>query len=472
MNSKPWPPYPMVTPVNPGVESDSETQALYDTLNRLIGQYNELTQFVGGITDQIWWLLQQKRGKGIGGEIRLIVCITPGLGEDTFDTDAVNAIKAKYEAILNTLKECKICLFTINYDLRFLRAMDNPPVLFSKKLYGGRVLNLVFIVGGGNPTSFAYFKNYVYAASAEVMYGGHDSYSFNILSHQFGHDTEVLNQLLALDALNGGVTDAEIATFTATVHTVNVSTDYDVESTLAPCMTHDDGYFYDTTYAPSAVTVLNATWTLDLANFQAAIASQLADETLTSHRTIFFYDPVEQFRPADQDITDETYIVERGEWFETEYDYVPSRFDLYLIIRSPPPLLWEIIEVPPVIYTQRRAWDIFLWHDPPDVTTYPAITYYTCFPLTPEDGSLTNFQHIVQTNPQTSRMAREWDTISTTTHRIEGVDQTHNSTAETEDIIEEIVADNYNTYHWRYAGRVNSNTLTVPQLCAMVRAVA
>jgi len=466
MNSKPWPPYPMVDQVKPNAGSGSETQALYAELNKLIGQYNELTQFVGGITDQIWWLLQQRRGKGIGGEIRLIVCVTPGLGEDTFTAAEVNAIKAKYVAIKEELQaQCKICLFTIDYDIRFLRRMDDIPVF--KQWYGGRVLNLVFIVGGGNPTMFSYFKNYVYDASDEVMYGGYDSYTVNILSYSFAYDTDAFNQLMLLNDTNGGVTDEEIATFKATVNTLETSTDYVVEATLAPCATHDDGYFYDTTYSPSLATVLNATWTADMANFESAIANQIAAKTLTSHRTIFFYDPVENFRPAEQDISDEPYILDQGAYQYIPYDSGVSRFDLYLLLLSPAPILNEILNVPPVIWTQRRGWDIFLWHRPPDITTSPAVTSYTCSALTPENGSLTNFQRTTY-----EYVDDTWELVSEEDYRTEGVDQTNNSTEETEDLIEALVATYYTTYHWRYAGRVNSNTLTVAELCAMVRAVA
>jgi len=62
MNSKPWPPYPMVTPINTAAKAESDVQGVHSALNKLISQYNELTQFVGGVQDQVRWLLDQDFG--------------------------------------------------------------------------------------------------------------------------------------------------------------------------------------------------------------------------------------------------------------------------------------------------------------------------------------------------------------------------------------------------------------------------
>jgi hypothetical protein len=56
MNNRPWPPYPQVIPVDANSVKDA-------SLNELIRLYNELTQQVGGLQDQIQQLLKDS-GEG------------------------------------------------------------------------------------------------------------------------------------------------------------------------------------------------------------------------------------------------------------------------------------------------------------------------------------------------------------------------------------------------------------------------
>lgn len=59
MNSRPWPNYAALAPVNTVAQSDSEIQQIYGTINGLIAQFNQLLSLQGGLEKQMRWLLER-----------------------------------------------------------------------------------------------------------------------------------------------------------------------------------------------------------------------------------------------------------------------------------------------------------------------------------------------------------------------------------------------------------------------------
>jgi hypothetical protein len=100
------------------------------------------------------------------GEIRMIVCINPGIRVEDDSDFSEDEIREKYEAIRDDL--AKTQRVTLEFDERWIKKLAEPPE--TARVGPRNVLELVFIVGGANPTPFSYFKNYLYEETDEPHY--------------------------------------------------------------------------------------------------------------------------------------------------------------------------------------------------------------------------------------------------------------------------------------------------------------
>jgi len=377
---------------------------------------------------------------------RMIVCIDPGYGVVTYTGFDEAEIRAKYEAIREELAKDREV--TLEFNDRWLQEMAEP--LENERV---NIRNLVFIVGGANPTAFDYFKNYRYYSGEQDMFGGYTDITITGVRTW----TEFNETLLPPIGSTGSY--ADFIDFLNSEHVVVLPPDVQgIPGTVGSCGSHGDGHFYETDYDPALYVVLNSVFAVDLVDFDTAYDLGVANKTVLSQRTFFFLDP--------GDIPTEKIVAER----DYLHDYLENpggtaSYSIYWYLSFSmifPAGSGEFYGFYPVRWSIGPA-DILVPRAVSTTGTIAPYQHYFCFDLTPEAGVVSHYLTTVYDDnvPQTPSI-----------YRTEGVDQTHDSTETTESLLEEIVATYGSGYRWSYEGRVDSLTLTAGELEAMLPASA
>lgn len=362
-------------------------------------------------------------------------------------------IQAKYEALRAELAQDRVV--TLEFNDRWLRGMGawpwNPPLASEPK----NVRNLVFIVGGGNPTVFDYFQNYRYYQGTEVMYGGTAQWTYTEATTPVAYNQALFDSIPAT-----GYTQEQLDAFVATVGDgTPVLTPTIIPSTKAACTNHDEGYFYETDYAPTLTAVISASFDDDYGFFAEEYSYY------DSNRTFFFYDPLSLYMP-EENASEDPYIYDYG-----SREHELSTFqELWWCFSGPPPggACKPYPDYGLFGDHGSTTWNWCIWTGPVDIETYGAHTAYQCSVLTPEDGSVVDFLHKVFAY---DAFGTPYET-SSSVYRREGVDQSNDSTEVTESLLEETIATYGTGYDWTYEGRVDSMTLTADELIDMLPAEA
>ena len=369
------------------------------------------------------------------GEWRIIVCIEPGYGVDIDEQD----IRQKYESLRDELVEGGRTV-TLEFNDRWIKELAKP--LESESQF---VQNLVFIVGGGNPTVFSYFKNYVYDEGGPLpIYDGATRNGF----HYQTETATVDERYWDISALPVPHTSQQLADWyeagAATIPPPTTTKNHFSEDNRVACRHRETSFLTD--YSPGFEEVRRDIFSDDHNEF-------LGDrEDFASARTVFFFDPLDIPPAASRN----------RHHYSTERNDVPStgevlgpRVWLHYPFGNPlstPELLFDPATVSPIdVFLGQSVWEV-------PTGTSGVTKAYHCMAVY-EDGAMWDFYALS-------------DGAESTVGE-EGVDQSNDSRDATESIIEEIV-DNYGPeearFSWRYRGRVDSNNLKASEISGLVPA--
>jgi len=366
-----------------------------------------------------------------------------------------------------------------------------------------RVHNLVFILGGGNPTNFRYFKNYTYRPGFEIPVGSGSEAPYRTGSKlAFGPDGAAIDSNVAENGIPQS--RAQLRVFRDATPVVAGTTEVwndpasnvlcSAFNTPANGMKLRD-WVYKTNYSPSFDDVKNDLFDQDLAGFQSKVTD------FGKCKTSFFIDPLVQpsgfsgspilysiRRTAAETKSDGLFLNALGihtRATESGLDY----WDAFLrfwntsvaggFMAVYTSLYYDISPGGGLAAPSAPTMTVRFWTVTRDLTwnTFG----YQCSEAT-EDGGLRILreEHTTHGGVRESDISSvlrptgiDWPLVSTqfTTVATEGVDQSVDNTATTESLFRHLV-DNYgpteNRYRWKYSGQVNGTTLDVKDILSRI----
>lgn len=371
-----------------------------------------------------------------GGEEWRMILVFPESQFGGLGPVEIDAVRARYYALKDELAQTRKVTLTENRNWVFELANDVGS-------NASRVRNLVFIYGGASPARFRYFQNYMYGPGGDLpIYSGLENPTLVQRHEQLNPD----QWPSVITAYN----DDKLDDWLAAVKATNTIQDTSIPGSSTKDVCSKRSHSFKTNYNPTFDEMKTVQWEED----KQAWLPEMRD-AFTSAKTFFFWDPGDIPNPLGRF----KQIWRRSREFQPYTSSIDLDFWLHWSIHAPPPSPPSGVLVNPLVVNVP---DILIGTIQLSSTSGQEGTYvqWVCSDAGPASGFLTEFIDIrIEPNgTQTESVVGQ-----------EGVDQSHDSTATTDSMIQAMIADytpESSRYAWTYSGRVDSYNLNAADITA------